>query len=67
MENHNRKALAYQSWQLKTEGLAATRWHQHKHIASGQRIADDLTLQRPELVVAEMFFERAGQVHFDVL
>jgi hypothetical protein len=61
--NHNREALAYQSGQLKTKGLAATRWHQHKHIAPGQRIANDLTLQRPELVVAEVPLKGRDQVH----
>ena len=61
--NHNRKALAYQSRQLKTKRFAAARWHQHKHITPGQGIADDLTLQQSELIMAEMFFERRDQIH----
>src|SRR5215475_11925300 len=64
--NHNGQAFAYQSRQLKTEGLATAGWHQHKHIAPGERIADDLTLQRPESVVPEMLFERTDQIHFSV-
>ena len=59
----NRKPIAHQSGQLKTERLAATGRHQHKHIPPGERIANDLLLQRPELVVAEMLFERADQIH----
>ena len=52
--NYNGQPLAHQRRQLKTKRLAAAGRHQYKHVVSGERIADDLPLQWPELVVPEV-------------
>ncbi len=55
--NHNRQAVAQESGQLKTKRLSAARRHECKNIASGERVAHDLLLERPEGRVAEVLLE----------
>ena len=60
---HDGQPIAQQCRQLKTERLPAAGGHEHKHITPRERIVDDLLLQWPKLVVAEMSFEGSDQIH----
>src|SRR3954462_14011357 len=55
--------MAYQCWQLKAKGLPSAGRHQHKRISAGECIFNDLPLQRPELVVAEISLQSTEQFH----
>ena len=55
--------FAHQCRQLKAKRLPSASRHQDKQILSGECVLDNFPLQRPELVVAETFFECAEQFH----
>ena len=64
--DHDSEARMHQRRQLEAQRLAATGGQNRKHVLSGQCVADDLFLQRPETFVSEVLLEDRKQLRLIV-
>ncbi len=59
--DHHREARAHHRGELEAEALPAARGQEGHHVAPGERVRDDLGLERPEGVEAEVLLEDLEQ------